>query len=72
MWPHQLILCCAWVQCLSVLDHCHWHHLDLVNVRELAPLRCCAMAQSLMHSLVRWNIWRGGGGVGSLAVGWCH
>ena len=48
MWPYQLILCCAWVQCLSVLDHRHWHrlqhHLDLVIVRELstAEMLCCA------------------------------
>ena len=44
MWPHQLILCCAWVQCLLVLDHHHrhrlrhhlQHRLDLVNMRELS------------------------------------
>ena len=44
MWPHRLILCHAWVQCLSVLDHRHQHHLDLVNMMELraAETSCCA------------------------------
>ena len=47
MWPHRLILCCAWVQWLSVLDHHCWHRLDLVNVRELSTpetLHCAAVS----------------------------
>ena len=56
MWPHQLILCCAWVQCLSVLDHRHrhrlrhrlQHRLNLVNVRELSA------AETLCYAAVSY------------------